>query len=365
MYRKQLSCALLSLGSVAAHAQSNITLYGTLDNGVTAVSNVGGSSTIYQQSGVMNKSRWGLTGQEDLGAGTAAVFKLENRFNVTNGAISPGGVLQPGGQLFSGQAYVGLSSPYGTLTLGRQYTFNLDYVATVGSSGMYNTGHALHISDLDGLGGEEGDSSVKYVTPVMHGLTMGAMYAFGDQGATSHTGRTLSVGAHYEQGGFSAAAVYTATYNQSIAFLTPHYGISSLFGQAVTTSAVNVDRTQAVAAAVAYKWQQFGLNGMVTGTNVKVGSNSGNLMTYEISGHYYINPAFVLSAGYTYETFSGQKYGQTAATAAYFLSKRTEVYLTALNMHSYSGAQAYILGTPGASSTDMQSLIRLGMVHRF
>jgi predicted porin len=42
------------------------------------------------QSGNLSTNRWGLKGTEDLGGGLAAVFDLENGFNIDNGKFSNG-----------------------------------------------------------------------------------------------------------------------------------------------------------------------------------------------------------------------------------------------------------------------------------
>src|SRR5258708_32662296 len=90
----------------------------------------------------MRGNRWGFVGQEDLGGGLSAIFRLESGFNVENGTSAQGG------REFVRQAYVGLSSPYGTLTLGRQYDFIVEHVGVVRSSALFNTPHAFHIRQI-------------------------------------------------------------------------------------------------------------------------------------------------------------------------------------------------------------------------
>lgn len=66
-------------------------------------------------SGNLQGDRWGLIGSEDVGGGLKAIFRLEGGFNVDNGMLGQGGAE------FGRKAYVGLASPVGTVTLGRQY----------------------------------------------------------------------------------------------------------------------------------------------------------------------------------------------------------------------------------------------------
>jgi hypothetical protein len=58
-----------SLFATAAHAQSSVTLYGMIDNGISYVNNAvnakgGHSSLIKEDEGVDGGSRWGITGVE-------------------------------------------------------------------------------------------------------------------------------------------------------------------------------------------------------------------------------------------------------------------------------------------------------------
>src|ERR1700742_3427181 len=71
--------------AATAHAQSSVTLYGLIDEGIEAVSNVAvpGKSGGHTRFGLdaingLNGTRWGLRGSEDLGGGLSAVFTLEN-----------------------------------------------------------------------------------------------------------------------------------------------------------------------------------------------------------------------------------------------------------------------------------------------
>ena len=74
-------------------------------------------------TGNLSGSRWGIKGKEELGNGLAAIFQLEDGFDITNGTSGQGG------RLFGRQAYVGLSDTrFGTVTLGRQYDSVVDYL---------------------------------------------------------------------------------------------------------------------------------------------------------------------------------------------------------------------------------------------
>jgi general bacterial porin, GBP family len=117
---KQLlrSAALICAGifSTSAFAQSSVTLYGIIDSAIE-YANVGAGNAAKMDSGVLNGSRWGIKGSEDLGGGLQAIFVIENGFNMNNGTLGNGGLL------FGRQSWVGFhSDTLGQLSFGRHYS---------------------------------------------------------------------------------------------------------------------------------------------------------------------------------------------------------------------------------------------------
>jgi predicted porin len=98
-----------------------VTLYGVIDEGLNFNTNMNGDRSYAMQSGVLSGSRWGLRGAKDLGGGLKAIFTLENGFDPSTGKLGQGGLE------FGRQAFVGLSSPVGRVTLGRQYDLHVDF----------------------------------------------------------------------------------------------------------------------------------------------------------------------------------------------------------------------------------------------
>ena len=82
--------AVLGLCSGAAHAQSDVTLYGSLDGGLRNVVNgtpAGGAALTMASNGVYDQNRWGLRGSEDLGDGLKAVFDLQSGYVLSQGTL--------------------------------------------------------------------------------------------------------------------------------------------------------------------------------------------------------------------------------------------------------------------------------------
>lgn len=115
MKTKTLCAAATLLFACQVHAQSNVTLSGLLDAGVSYVSNEAGSHVLKFDDGIAVPNLLKFTGQEDLGGGTHAVFTLTNQFEMGTGSF------MPGGSLFTREAFVGLDDErYGRLSLDRK-----------------------------------------------------------------------------------------------------------------------------------------------------------------------------------------------------------------------------------------------------
>lgn len=196
--------SLACFGAVA-HAQSSVTLYGMLDAGIAYTNNQSGKSAWQQGSGLLSNTVFGLSGNEDLGGGLHALFRLESGFNLNNGTQSYRNTL------FGRRAYVGLQSDrYGALTLGRQYDAVVDYL---GPLAMANNGDgnnlASHPFDNDNLDDSFYiDNAVKYTSPTLAGWQFGGLYGFGNAAGGFANNRAYSAGVSYANGPVSVGAAY-------------------------------------------------------------------------------------------------------------------------------------------------------------
>ena len=95
-----LVIALASVGTMAA-AESQVTLYGTIDGAVVVNKAKGGDATVSLEDG------------KDLGNGYSVGFLLENGFAMDSGSAGEEG------KAFSKQATLSLSGNFGELAFGR------------------------------------------------------------------------------------------------------------------------------------------------------------------------------------------------------------------------------------------------------
>ncbi|MGU7782912.1 porin [Burkholderia sp. PU8-34] len=335
--------ALLAMGECGmAHAQSAVTLYGIIDTGVEYVTNVGPrkSSVVHVPTLTASlPSLWGIRGKEDLGGGLSAVFVLESGFAPEQGTLNQGG------RLFGRQAYVGLSGPWGTLTLGRQYS-QIFWAVLTGDTLAPNIYAA---ADLDPyLTQPRIDNAIAY-TFTSSGLTVGAMYSFGRDGVDSAAAggcagqsptdwracKSMSAMVKYDTGKWGVAAAVDRNYGGGGA------GSPLPSSSQTDTRAVIDGYVKFGSATVGAGFQHRINHGVQTPTVVGAISNY-----WWIGGAYLPRPNIALDAQFGHISVSSSASGGSviAARAMYFFSKRTAVYVTAGHVFNQRNAAFTIDG---------------------
>lgn len=339
---------------------NSVTMYGSIDNGITYMSNSQGSPRTFMDSGVYRASRFGFKGNEDLGAGLSAVFTLENGFFPQNGTAAAGG------GIFGRQSFVGLASEtWGTVTLGRQYDFMAGGLYQYGNADMGGV-YAFHHGDYDHVGGNERtDNSVKYVSPVWGGFHFGAMYGFTDLTAapSDPAQRVVSAGAYYDHGNFSAIASFA---NLSDVVINPgaNLGVSTIFGLPATGN-ITAQKITIAGIGASYLLGPVKIRGEVTDVKMYYNGHAASMPTYDAVLTYQFNPAAWLSGGAQRSTLGGAGWTQYTASYVYALSKRTTVYAT-VNFQKASGtAKNAIMDTLTPSSSKTEFVPRIGVAHYF
>lgn len=354
--------ALLGVAN-AAQAQSTVQLYGIVDDALTYVTNQNGKHAWAQTSGVGQSDRWGLRGVENLGGGWRAVFRLENGFTLNDGRFSQGGLE------FGRQAFVGLASDrLGALTLGRQYDFMSPNLTQFAAGTLTPSVFAFHLGDLDRLGAERIDNSVRYLTPEIAGLQFGALYAFGGQPGNFVANSALAFGVTYVNGPFRAGAAYTGIHNFTTAF-----GIgatvlgTSLVGsgpQGLLSPFRAFDKLTVSGVGAGYQWGPAFLHGLFTLVKFSQNGASASLRTAEGGVKYSVNYAFSIAGSYAYSKLGQAHWNQVVGGIDYALSKRTDIYFNAVMLRASGGVRAQLFTLPAASSNS-QTVVSLGVRHVF
>ncbi|MBG7620454.1 porin [Herbaspirillum sp. AP02] len=394
MKKSLLALAVLGAFAGAAQAQSSVTIYGIVDTGVVyqskvATTNGGTGSKFGLNSGIIQGSRIGFKGAEDLGGGLSAVFNLEAGFSNDTGGLQ-GSDATTGSNLFRRKSVVGLAGGFGTVLLGRQtdfadtisaYTAVNDFGGWVNNSG----------SGLDRLQGTRTNNSISYTTTNLSGFTGNLMYGFGETAGQTSAGQSFGVGGKYDNGPLGLGI----NYYQSKAGSTP--SDVSLIPATSTTASVNTLSANAGSSAqkvlnVAASYQ-FGparvygnysrvkqdLNTQANLTAIGVGSlttltnrtlaRSNKADIYEIGTAYSLTPSLKLLAAvdHTRATFDGvgtkAKLTQVSLGSDYWLSKRTDLYA----FLAYTKASDLV--NPGVSDSTgndgNQGAVAVGIRHKF
>jgi predicted porin len=248
--KKQIAFSLaLTAVASAAIAQSSVTLYGIADAGFYKATNTAGGSQFQLASGMMDGSRWGLRGNEDMGGGMRAIFTLESRFEIDTGsvtnrpisgnalparlvqgpaftpatvaaltsgpnAIGPFQAVNPTGNLFDRQAFVGLVTPVGGFLLGRQYTPAFQTFAKYDINGTSSAAAPGALGMLFYQPVEIRRSNSLQYAIQLSGISAALMYAAGEsRTATNPTSSNSLIGANfsYDGGPFSAGVGYNTS----------------------------------------------------------------------------------------------------------------------------------------------------------
>ncbi|WP_031358105.1 porin [Caballeronia sordidicola] len=383
-----LPCVVLSTTIVpgVCHAQSSVTLYGVIDTAIGFVTNAGGTTSTNRVGFLNNNiqtSGWGVKGTEALGGDLSAIFNLQSSINPSTGSMSPSGVE------FGHQAYVGLSSArYGTLTVGRQYDPVTELLGPL-TADIYFGAFFATVGNVDNYDAVlRINNSIKYVSPTFAGLQFQAMAALNGIAGSVSAGGFYGLAASYTNGGFSVAGGYSISKVENTAAL-----VNGAPSMTASTSADNLLYNNPVVqfegitsneigriganyvfgswiVGAAYsnsKFHQFGSNATLT-----FNSGSGFL-------HYAVNPALFLAAGYNYTKATGEgasaSYNQVSLGADYLLSKRTDIYLSAVyqrasgntlsNQDNLVPATASVSDEGFYGTSREQALAVVGIRHRF
>lgn len=357
--------------SVTAWAQGSVTLYGIVDTGIEYVShaNAAGDSVVRMPNvtGEM-PSRWGVRGKEDLGGGLSAIFALESGFNMSSGSINQGG------RLFGRQAWVGVDSPYGSLTFGRQYTMTFWAIVDSDLFGPDIYGGAASFDQY--LPSARSDNTIVYKGSY-GGFTLGATWSFGRDSAgtgnspgqgtcvgpipgSAQTCREWSAMLRYDRNGYGVAAAYDQQHGGAGA-------AANLYDGTPTFALTNSGDTD-----VRMQLNGYGhigalrIGGGWLGRRVDtVSPLTPNVHTdqFYLTASYPVTPALSIDGG-VYHIVNAQD--DTRGTIAalrttYQLSKRSAVYLQGAYLWN-SAKAAYTVSQGGGGTTPARGAGQLGVM---
>jgi len=300
--KSKLFMVLIGMYAGAASAQSSVTIYGKIDVGIGKP--IGTRDKQVFDAGNTNTSRIGLRGVEDLGGGYAALFGLEHRFRPDTGMDTTVSAALPGGRFWQGYSLVGLRTPYGTVSLGRQYTPSFSLIQNQIDPWGAETVAALRGTGMlasPGIAASRFADSVRYDHSIA-GFNFAAASAEANNADAPGPNRPWSVALNYSTGPIFVAAGYenAAGANDRL------WNVGARYRLGPTTLAAGYSRGRNNANAEFVGW--------LVGATVPLGA--GELKVGY--GQTESDPA-----GPAPNTRTAQKFG---VGYHYYLSKRTKVY---------------------------------------
>jgi predicted porin len=174
MHKTVIALAIAGMAAAPAFADSNVTLYGSIDYGFgirSGNSTLTGNAALSKQefvSGTDVYNRLGFKGSEDLGNGTKVIFEIEMGFLADTGENSIGvsGATPESNGLFRNHSWVGLTGDWGTVVGGR---VDGSRYSVSGRYDPFNNGTVATLNSLNGQA-QRADNAVAYITPSYEGL---------------------------------------------------------------------------------------------------------------------------------------------------------------------------------------------------
>lgn len=411
--KRILALTALAAASSAAFAQSSVTVYGILDGGVSQVTGLRGGTRTFLVSGIMDGSRLGFRGNEDLGGGYRALFTMEHRAEIDTGGISNRPLsgsqlpdrltdatllglptfLQPAvdnvagalgstvgvnlaNNMWDRQVYVGLVTPFGAALAGRQYTPAYEVSASFDVMGTQSSLAAGQVASFPPSIDIRVSNAVAY--RIAQGpFSASLMYGLGEGSAS--TGRMVGGMAMYKADAFGAGIGYNTRNNErgdkalSSLVLGGYFAIGpgSLYGQYAAVKDDNPAGLSALRAGLVNN-PQLGpvIGGQVADAFTDALRQDGRL--YHAGYKMVTGPHTVYLAATSYDDKRPNNADTTSYGAAYTysFSKRTDVNVVLTHFNNKNLAQAlpgqagFIGGVTDTAGTDSNSFA-LGLRHRF
>ena len=409
--RQVLLLSVLATASSLALAQSSVNLYGIVDVGLTSTSGLRDGTARQLVSGIMEGSRFGVRGDEDLGGGYRALFTLEHRLELDNGSISNRPVtgsqlpdrasqaaflglplaFQPvvdavagnigstvgvnlGGTFWDRQAYLGFVTPVGGILAGRQYTPAYEVVATFDTMRTESALSAGQVGSIPASVDIRANNSLAY--RIRLGGFSAALMVTATEGSTT-TGRLIGMNAIYKGGRFSVGLGHNERENElgqkslrsTVLGGTLDLGpgrISALVGQ------VQDDNPTGLSSIGALVAPQVGAANAVLIQDAFIDALRQDAQLMHI-GYRIVSGAHTVSAAYSLYDDRRDANADTASYGVaytYSLSKRTDLNAVLTRFDNSGLGQAapggagYLGGVTASADTDSTS-IALGLRHRF
>jgi len=364
-----LAFSTLSHAQAVTPAPSSLTLYGTIDQYLNYMKSSSGASIRSLNDGATLRSRVGLRGVEDLGGGMAV------RFNLEHGLAADTGAQADGSRFFDRQAWVGMSSPWGDVRVGRQNSA----VFTRGDQIDHTTRALGSVVNAFGVPARY-DNDIAWLSPRLQGLQLELHYAPGEGSGGPSAQAIWQAAVDYTTGpwrlgyaGLSAASADGTAYDRRVNYQTLYANVDHGQGK-VYAAVVQSNNSTGTEATSANASGILGYTGaLVAGTNADVNRSYRIL---QVSSDYRITPSWRVGAlwGKVMDR-SHTQHGATgyAVSSFYDVSKRTSLMLSWDSLSNEDNAGFRPAGSGAVSPNFTQGDVNgqriqglhAGVLHRF
>lgn len=367
MQKKLIALAVAAMTSGVAFAQSNVTIYGTIDMGYLHRSSANGAVANSRSQNDLQansaQSNIGFKGVEDLGNGTKALFDFQYRITPDSNS----GLAQAGHQ------YVGLTGGFGTVVAGYLDGLRYGIYDKYSPFGNYSVGNFASMTTQY----DRAANAVAYISPSFSGLTVILAHSTNTQTAEGglvavHPGlaangnngddRLYSINAIYNNGPLTVDLDYETT-------TTVGMGDSRLY---VATGGASYD-FGSVKISGLYDVIKGAQNSLIGGsTTLDLGGvgagNEYNRRNWMVGASVpFGNTSFLASYGRVKDkTLSDADASKWAVGVRYALSKRTSLYADYAHIRNEQNA-AFMINPMGnnAGTSFGVSGFDLGIKHTF
>ncbi|WP_077035390.1 porin [Pelomonas sp. KK5] len=334
-----LAASAALLLAQAAHAQTEVKIFGTADGGVRHLSNVnaaGDSKTIMGTNGWNSSNKLDFAGREELGGGLEAHFLLENGFNLATGALD-----NTTGTFFQRQSFVGLKGAWGAIDLGRQYTISHDFILDYDP---FRFNYTPLIPLTQASSGTRFSNDVKY-TGDFGRFRLELENSFGEVAGSNSSGSARGIGLQY----MGEDLIAGGSYNRRSVLVGTTYRNEDYY-----------------LVGAAWKHGSLGLSGGYMLDTIDMEGTAPNTATRNAFGgaSWSFTEQLKLTGGFYRTTSSTDKArgkDMTIVGLDYSLSKRTKLYLEA----DRNKWKTKVVSTLNAAGVSNQTGVTMGINHRF
>ncbi len=283
MKKSLIALGVLGAISVAAYAESQVTLYGILEEGVVVQKQSHRAAQVELASGFDQGSRWGIRGTEDMGNGNWVGFILEQGINVDDGTVASNSYGTSGG--FTRESIINAGGDWGSFPKCRTAALSFPQSRAILSGWMFGTSWQMGAWNNYVVSTSRINNSISYQTPDMGGFKISLMYGNGigtDTEQWSHNTHYYGAGVIYQANNIKSSLIYE-NIDWKGTHGNPQYNTSGSYPYRGDQNEINFgfeydfgDWT----AGFAYEWSHIkdGQQTNMFGLNAKVGVGGGDFL---------------------------------------------------------------------------------------